>query len=152
MGNLSTSSLPCPHSQIDITIFSSWVNNCAETNETNGVDLRSGNGRAVLSQVRSPRAVLKDPAAQPHTAVGLPGPFLPTLTSTDGSTGVIKSFILPGNKTGVVRVLDPLVFPPDHILWAARCSLALSKEISLNSRLMSKLRSNSSKHPGSRTS
>ncbi|KAF8270054.1 hypothetical protein EI94DRAFT_1723741 [Lactarius quietus] len=85
-------------------IFSSWANNCAANNETNGVDLRSGSSRAVLSQVRSPRAVLKDPTAQPNTAVGLPGPSLPTLTPTNGSTGVIKSFILPGNKTGVMFV------------------------------------------------
>ncbi len=56
-----------------------------------------------------------DPTAQPKTAVGLPGPFLPTLSPTDGSTGVIKSFILPGNKTGVVRVPATSAFPPDSI-------------------------------------
>ena len=35
-------------------------------------------------------------------AVGLPQPFLPTLPPANGSTGVIKSFILPSKKTGVV--------------------------------------------------
>ncbi|KAF8270058.1 hypothetical protein EI94DRAFT_1771038 [Lactarius quietus] len=45
-----------------------------------------------------------DPAARPNTAVGLPGPSFPTLIPTNGSTGVIKSFILPGNKTGVMFV------------------------------------------------
>ena len=104
MGRLSTSSQPCPRSQIDMKFVSSWTNNCAANNETNGVDLRSGSSRPAKSQIRSPRAVLMDPAAKTPTAVGLPSPFLPTLSPTDGSAGVIKSFILPGNKTGVVRV------------------------------------------------
>ncbi|KAH9169337.1 hypothetical protein EDB89DRAFT_1854571 [Lactarius sanguifluus] len=80
-----------------------WANNCAANNETNGVDLRSGDGGS-QSRPRLARAVLMDPAGQPTTAIGLPGPFLPNLSPTSGSTGVIKSFILPGNKTGVMFV------------------------------------------------
>ena len=38
-----------------------------------------------------------------NNAVGLPPQFIPSLPPANGSTGVIKSFILPGNKTGVVR-------------------------------------------------
>ncbi|KAH8990803.1 hypothetical protein EDB92DRAFT_1946330 [Lactarius akahatsu] len=78
-----------------------WTNNCATNNKTNGVDLRSRISRISRSRPRLARAALMDPAGQPKTAIGLPGPFLPTLSPTNGSTGVIKSFILPGNKTGV---------------------------------------------------
>ncbi|KAI9438208.1 hypothetical protein H4582DRAFT_2111656 [Lactarius indigo] len=81
-----------------------WTNNCAANSQTNGVDLRSSISLVSRSRPRLARAALKDPAAQPKTAVGLPGPFLPTLSPTNGSTGVIKSFILPGNKTGVMFV------------------------------------------------
>ncbi|KAH9048867.1 hypothetical protein EDB84DRAFT_1556539 [Lactarius hengduanensis] len=80
-----------------------WTNNCAANDQTNGVDLRSGSSVS-RSQPRLARAALMDPAGQLKTAVGLPGPFLPTLSPTSGSTGVIKSFILPGNKTGVMFV------------------------------------------------
>ncbi|KAH8990805.1 hypothetical protein EDB92DRAFT_2114806 [Lactarius akahatsu] len=80
-----------------------WANNCAANDQTNGVDLRSGSSVS-RSQPRLARAALMDPAGQPKTAVGLPGPFLPNLPPTNGSTGVIKSFILPGNKTGVMFV------------------------------------------------
>ncbi|KAH9169340.1 hypothetical protein EDB89DRAFT_1908637 [Lactarius sanguifluus] len=81
-----------------------WTNNCAANDQTNGVDLRSRTRGVSRSRTRLARAVLMDPAGQPKTAVGLPGPFLPTLSPTNGSTGVIKSFVLPGNKTGVMFV------------------------------------------------
>ncbi|KAI9438205.1 hypothetical protein H4582DRAFT_2148664 [Lactarius indigo] len=81
-----------------------WANNCAATNKTNGVDLRSNSSSASQSRVGPARAALMDPAARPKTAVGLPDPYLPTLNPTNGSTGAIKSFILPGNKTGVMFV------------------------------------------------
>ncbi|KAH8986936.1 hypothetical protein EDB86DRAFT_2206928 [Lactarius hatsudake] len=80
-----------------------WANNCAANAKTNGVDLRSS-GSVSRSQPSLARAALMDPVGQPKTAVGLPGPFLPNLPPTNGSTGVIKSFILPGNKTGVMFV------------------------------------------------
>jgi len=56
-----------------------------------------------------------DRAAQPKMAVDLPDRYLPTLPPTHGSTGVIKSFILPGNKTGVVSVPATSALPPDSI-------------------------------------
>ncbi|KAH9077631.1 hypothetical protein EDB83DRAFT_2514346 [Lactarius deliciosus] len=65
-----------------------WTNNCA----ANDQDKR---GRPAIKDSR---------CFPPKRAVGLPGPFLPTLSPTNGSTGVIKSFILPGNKTGVMFV------------------------------------------------
>ena len=43
-------------------------------------------------------------------AVGLPPRFEPTLPTVNGSEGVIKSYILPDNKTGVMFVGS---FEPD---------------------------------------
>lgn len=37
-------------------------------------------------------------------AVALPDPYLPTAPTVPGSTEVIKSYVLPGNKTGVMYV------------------------------------------------
>lgn len=37
-------------------------------------------------------------------AVALPDPYLPTAPPVTGTTEVIKSYILPGNKTGVMYV------------------------------------------------
>ncbi|KAN0139277.1 hypothetical protein V8E53_002778 [Lactarius tabidus] len=94
-----------------------WANNCAANDETNGVDLRSSSGLAAQSQPRLARAELKDLGAQAHAAVSLPGSYTPTLTRTNRSTGVIKSFILPGNNTGVMFVGsfagDPIQFQFD---------------------------------------
>ncbi|OBZ76716.1 hypothetical protein A0H81_03224 [Grifola frondosa] len=86
-----------------------WVNNCAANNETNGglegvarVAKRDSLGRKLA------RAVIVDTA--PKNAVGLPSPFLPTLPPVNGSEGVIKSYILPDKKTGVMFVGS---FEPD---------------------------------------
>ncbi|KAI0299441.1 hypothetical protein B0F90DRAFT_1810686 [Multifurca ochricompacta] len=98
--------IPANSKSPELVDIPSWANNCAATPQTNGVDLKSGVRPFARGQPRLARAVLNDPAAQPKTAIGLPPPFLPTLSPTNGSTGVIKSYILPGNKTGVVRVLS----------------------------------------------
>jgi C-terminal processing protease CtpA/Prc len=37
-------------------------------------------------------------------AIALPDPYLPTAPPVTGTTEVIKSYILPGNKTGVMYV------------------------------------------------
>ncbi|KAF8270049.1 hypothetical protein EI94DRAFT_1798552 [Lactarius quietus] len=97
-----------------------WANNCAANNETNGVDLRSSSSPSAQSRPRLSRAALKDLGAQARTAVDLPESCSPTLTPTSGSTGVIKSFILPGNKTGVMFVgsfepEDPIRFQFDVV-------------------------------------
>ena len=78
--------------------LSSWANNCAANNATNGVDGRIGSNTK-RAQKLQPIAALK----QQPIDINLPDPFLPTLPPSNGSEGVIKSFILPGNKTGVVR-------------------------------------------------
>ncbi|KAI9463968.1 hypothetical protein BJY52DRAFT_1401032 [Lactarius psammicola] len=81
-----------------------WANNCAANNQTNGVDLRSVSIHDAQSRVRPARGAMMDLTAQPKAAIGLPDRFLPTLPHTRGSNGVIKSFVLPGNKTGVMFV------------------------------------------------
>ncbi|TFY77280.1 hypothetical protein EWM64_g6733 [Hericium alpestre] len=79
-----------------------WANNCAANDETNGVDLRlqSNTLPNTTTPRRRARAAIIDSA--PKNALGLPAPFLPTLPPVNSSAGVIKSFILPDNKTGVM--------------------------------------------------
>jgi hypothetical protein len=106
MVHLSMSSLPGPRSQIDFLFFlfyPSWANNCVATNNTNGVDRRSSSGLIAQSRPRLARAVVSGPSAVISPAVDLPEQFSPSLTPTNGSTGFLKSYILPGSKTGVVR-------------------------------------------------
>lgn len=85
----------------------SWETNCAANNETNGVDNKptSGSKRQVIER-KLARASIIDIA--PSNAVGLPSQFIPSLPLANGSTGVIKSYVLPGNKTGVVSVSNPI--------------------------------------------
>jgi len=80
-----------------------WANNCAATNTTNG-GVRSFVNGLSESQPRLARAALVDSAVNPNAVINLPDTFLPTLTPTNGSTGTIKSYILSGNKTGVMFV------------------------------------------------
>ncbi|KAF8813458.1 hypothetical protein BYT27DRAFT_7180997 [Phlegmacium glaucopus] len=79
-----------------------WANNCVANSATNGVDLRGSLSNFVQKTRKQPVASIIDPS---HiSALGLPGPFLPTAPPVNGSEDVIKSFILPGNKTGVMFV------------------------------------------------
>ncbi|EJD02041.1 uncharacterized protein FOMMEDRAFT_141224 [Fomitiporia mediterranea MF3/22] len=81
-----------------------WENNCAANSATNGVDAKSGilknaarrNGRPLA------RAVIRDSSSS--NAIGLPPQFQPTLPQVNTSAGVIKSYILPDNQTGVMFV------------------------------------------------
>ncbi|KAI0075954.1 hypothetical protein K474DRAFT_1317140 [Panus rudis PR-1116 ss-1] len=79
-----------------------WEANCAAKPDTNGVDLKATGFEGKRATKKQPRAVIIDKA--PGNGVGLPDPFLPRLPPVNGSTGVIKSFILPDNKTGVMFV------------------------------------------------
>ncbi|EPQ51893.1 hypothetical protein GLOTRDRAFT_47956 [Gloeophyllum trabeum ATCC 11539] len=81
-----------------------WGNNCAANNATNGVDLLASSGLKEREERtrRLARAVIVDKSQT--SAVGLPDPYLPTAPPVNGSTGVIKSFVLPDNKTGVMFV------------------------------------------------
>ncbi|KAF8153237.1 hypothetical protein B0H34DRAFT_97367 [Crassisporium funariophilum] len=81
-----------------------WAANCAANDETNGIDIRNPSlvNPALKRTRKQAKAVIVD--ASQINAVGLPGPFNPTAPPTAGSEDVIKSFILPGNKTGVMFV------------------------------------------------
>lgn len=80
-----------------------WANNCAATEATNGQDNK---GVVSIESLPAKRLLAKGNIidVSHSTSVGLPQQFLPTLPTVPGSTGVIKSFILPGNHTGVMFV------------------------------------------------
>jgi hypothetical protein len=84
--------------------FGSWANNCAAVEATNGADVTnssiSARNRRDLP-LRARANIIDGSAIQ---AIGLPGPFVPDLPQVDSNSGVIKSYILPDGKTGVVRV------------------------------------------------
>lgn len=84
----------------------SWAVNCAAKPDTNGVDNKDSAVLANLSKRKTTRklarAAIVDVSAK--TAIGLPSEFQPTLPAVNGSEGVIKSFILPDKKTGVVCI------------------------------------------------
>ncbi|KAF8958955.1 hypothetical protein BDZ97DRAFT_1429044 [Flammula alnicola] len=81
-----------------------WANNCAANGQTNGVDLRRQSSLPKNAQQPRKQAKANIIDGLLTKAVGLPSPFLPTAPPADGSEDVIKSFILPGNKTGVMFV------------------------------------------------
>ncbi|EIN14491.1 hypothetical protein PUNSTDRAFT_140772 [Punctularia strigosozonata HHB-11173 SS5] len=95
-----------------------WANNCAATDATNGEDFRT---TGVAPQVQSTEDGVKKRLARgvivdkkgPANGVGLPNQFVPGLPAVNGSEGVIKSYILPGNKTGVMFVGS---FEPDDFV------------------------------------
>lgn len=80
-----------------------WDNNCAATDQTNGIN-RSFDGEISDLPPRLARAALARIIIQPNSAVGLPDHSVPTLEPTMGSAGPIKSYILPGDRTGVMYV------------------------------------------------
>ncbi|KAF7343425.1 TSPc domain-containing protein [Mycena venus] len=80
-----------------------WANNCVATNATNGVDLKQSAGLTSNAFKRKqPMANIIDKSTS--SAVGLPSQFEPTLPTVGGDQGVMKSYILPGNKTGVMFI------------------------------------------------
>ena len=84
---------------------SSWEANCAANEQTNGIDFKDGSQLSKLSVKKTrklAKANIRD-LSGPKNAVGLPPQFEPTLPRVNGSEGVIKSYILPDKKTGVVR-------------------------------------------------
>ncbi|KAG6860616.1 hypothetical protein C0995_009370 [Termitomyces sp. Mi166 len=76
-----------------------WEANCAANSGTNGVDLK-----AVAGTRRFAMGNIIDNLKSNSNAIGLPSQFLPSIPAVAGSEGVIKSYILPDNKTGVMFV------------------------------------------------
>ncbi|KAG6860617.1 hypothetical protein C0995_009371 [Termitomyces sp. Mi166 len=81
-----------------------WEANCVANADTNGVDLKASqtSPKAVAAIRRLANGSIIDKSNS--NAVGLPPQFIPTLPTVAGSEGVIKSYILPDNKTGVMFV------------------------------------------------
>ncbi|KAI9450194.1 hypothetical protein BJY52DRAFT_199868 [Lactarius psammicola] len=80
-----------------------WANNCAAKNDTNGKDNSLGSGSIDVGLRRHARAARVD-LVHPKTRISLQNTVGSTLMPTNGSTGVIKSYVLPRNKTGVMFV------------------------------------------------
>ena len=85
----------------------SWANNCAANSGTNGIDFKNAaqvaklTSDAPLRTRKLAKASVVDLSQK--VSVGLPSQFEPTVPTVNGSEGVIKSYILPDGKTGVVR-------------------------------------------------
>lgn len=94
-----------------LILITSWANNCAANSATNGVDVKT-QGSIFSNARRQPgtdgrlQPVGNIVATGPANGVDLPQQFQPTLPQVNASAGVIKSYILPDKKTGVVRQLD----------------------------------------------
>jgi hypothetical protein len=87
---------------IDLSL--SWAANCAATEDTNGQDYYPDD-KAQKNAVPKLRAKANLVDNHNGSAVGLPPKYQPTLPTVGGSEGVIRSYILPGNTTGVVCFL-----------------------------------------------
>ena len=84
-------------------IFISWNANCKADSRTNGVDLKYASLTETERRERKrPKASIPDHSRM--NAIALPDPYLPTAPTVVGTTQVIKSYILPDNKTGVMYV------------------------------------------------
>ncbi|KAJ7178031.1 hypothetical protein C8R46DRAFT_1174054 [Mycena filopes] len=80
-----------------------WANNCAANAGTNGIDFKGSAGLTSGTPKRKqPKANIIDKSN--NSAVGLPPQFEPTLPTVGGAEGVMKSYILPGNETGVMFI------------------------------------------------
>ncbi|KAG6827294.1 hypothetical protein H0H92_012459 [Tricholoma furcatifolium] len=79
-----------------------WAANCAVKTSTNGVDLKASSTTDERRHPRYPKGNIID--LSHSNAIALPPQYVPTLTSVAGSGGVIKSYVLPDNETGVMFV------------------------------------------------
>ncbi|GLB39840.1 hypothetical protein LshimejAT787_0703500 [Lyophyllum shimeji] len=77
-----------------------WAANCAANDATNGVDLKTPRTTAAIRRLAKGEIIDKSNS----NALNLPPRFIPTVPPVAGSGGVIKSFVLPDNKTGVMFV------------------------------------------------
>ena len=80
---------------------------CAANSGTNGQDFKNSAELEKVSsqrQLKLARGNVRPIDVGPSSAVGLPSEFQPTLPALNGSESVIKSYILPDGKTGVVSL------------------------------------------------
>ncbi|KAJ7856576.1 hypothetical protein B0H13DRAFT_2237799 [Mycena leptocephala] len=81
-----------------------WANNCVATEDTNGVDFKASGllKSNITPKKKQPKGNIVDKSNS--SAVNLPPQFEPTLPTVGGDEGVMKSYILPGKKTGVMFI------------------------------------------------
>ncbi|KAJ7628461.1 hypothetical protein FB45DRAFT_1028550 [Roridomyces roridus] len=79
-----------------------WANNCVAVDGTNGVDFKGSAASSRTKSRKQPKGDIVDKSSS--NAVGLPPQFQPTLPTVGGDEGVILSYILPENKTGVMFI------------------------------------------------
>ncbi|CCO32378.1 hypothetical protein BN14_06438 [Rhizoctonia solani AG-1 IB] len=102
-----------------------WQTNCAANNETNGIDYRTSKSALARRELtRKKRQPVAKMSAAPAKSVGLPQPNLPTQPDVINGTDVIKAYILPDKKTGVLMVGS---FDGDYIGFQNDTLNALSK-------------------------
>ncbi|CAE6488096.1 unnamed protein product [Rhizoctonia solani] len=102
-----------------------WQTNCAANNKTNGVDNRtSASSFARRELMRKKRRPVAEISVAPAKSVGLPQPNLPTQPDVINGTGVIKAYVLPDDKTGVLMVGS---FGGDYVGFQNDTLRALSK-------------------------
>ncbi|CAE6421599.1 unnamed protein product, partial [Rhizoctonia solani] len=102
-----------------------WQTNCAANNETNGIDYRTSKSALARRELtRKKRQPVAKISAAPAKSVGLPQPNLPTQPDVINGTDVIKAYILPDKKTGVLMVGS---FGGDYIGFQNDTLNALSK-------------------------
>ncbi|KAG8685120.1 hypothetical protein FRC09_014948, partial [Ceratobasidium sp. 395] len=82
-----------------------WNVNCAANELTNGVDYRNSTTPAKRDLLEKKRRPIAKAIATPAKGVtGLPSPYQPTQPDVINGTGVIKAYVLPDKKTGVLMV------------------------------------------------
>ncbi|KAF7292921.1 TSPc domain-containing protein [Mycena indigotica] len=80
-----------------------WANNCVANDETNGVDFKNPSiVPSPMRRRREPIASIVDKSVS--SAFGLPPQFQPTLPVQGDNQGIMKAYVLPGNRTGVLFV------------------------------------------------
>ncbi|KAG8683239.1 hypothetical protein FRC09_016209, partial [Ceratobasidium sp. 395] len=82
-----------------------WNVNCAANELTNGVDYRNSTASAKRDLLVKKRRPIARAVATPAKGVtGLPSPYQPAQPDVINGTGVIKAYVLPDKKTGVLMV------------------------------------------------
>ncbi len=93
----------------------SWEANCAANAQTNGIDYRNAISAFHVPGSKLAKGVILD---QSVGRVAHPSDSLvPQMLPTPGSNGVVKSYVLPGDKTGVV---SPIFIVTRRISFAHR--------------------------------
>ncbi|KAG9126864.1 hypothetical protein FRC07_001649 [Ceratobasidium sp. 392] len=81
-----------------------WQANCVADEYTNGIDYRDTSAAVKRDMLEKKRRPIAKVSSSPAKGVGLPTPYQPTQPDIINGTGVIKAYVLPDKKTGVLMV------------------------------------------------